>query len=86
MSFARNAFLAAGLAAAASLASVAHADITVGVTVSATGPAASLGIPSENSIKLWPTELGGDDGGGQRGARAREEERHGAGLEQWSDR
>ena len=59
MSFARNAFLAAGLAAAATLANVAHADINVGVTVSATGPAASLGIPEKNTIALMPQTIGG---------------------------
>jgi branched-chain amino acid transport system substrate-binding protein len=43
--------------AAASMA--AFADITVGVTVSATGPAASLGIPEKNTIALMPTTVGG---------------------------
>ena len=33
------------LASLLSLAAIAHADINVGVTLSATGPAASLGIP-----------------------------------------
>ena len=37
----------------------AQADIKIGVIVSLTGPAASLGIPAENSVKLWPAELGG---------------------------
>jgi len=37
----------------------ARADITVGVTVSATGPAASLGIPEKNTIALMPTTIGG---------------------------
>ena len=40
-------------------AAAAHADITVGVTVSATGPAASLGIPEKNTIALLPTTIGG---------------------------
>jgi len=35
------------------------AQIKVGVVVSATGPAASLGIPEKNTIALLPTELGG---------------------------
>lgn len=48
--------LAAALATAA-LASHA-ADITVGVTVSATGPAASLGIPEKNTIDLMPKQIG----------------------------
>ncbi|MBP7914810.1 MAG: ABC transporter substrate-binding protein [Vitreoscilla sp.] len=37
----------------------ALADINVGVTVSATGPAASLGIPEKNTIALMPTSIGG---------------------------
>ncbi len=37
----------------------AHAEINVGVTVSATGPAASLGIPEKNTISLMPTSIGG---------------------------
>ena len=37
----------------------AFADINVGVTVSATGPAASLGIPEKNTIALMPTIIGG---------------------------
>ncbi|MEO7056084.1 MAG: ABC transporter substrate-binding protein [Caldimonas sp.] len=49
----------AGLATAASLANLAHADINVGVTVSATGPAASLGIPEKNTIALMPQTIGG---------------------------
>ena len=53
-------FLKAALIAAACLAfGAAHADITVGVTVSATGPAASLGIPEKNTIALMPTTIGG---------------------------
>jgi len=46
--------------AAALLASLmAHADINVGVTVSATGPAASLGIPEKNTFALLPKTMGG---------------------------
>ncbi|MCP5268105.1 MAG: ABC transporter substrate-binding protein [Zoogloeaceae bacterium] len=37
----------------------AMADITVGVTVSATGPAASLGIPEKNTFALVPTTIAG---------------------------
>ena len=47
-------------AAAAVLACrAALADITVGVTVSSTGPAASLGIPEKNTISLLPTTIAG---------------------------
>lgn len=49
--------LAAALAA--SLALAAQADINVGVTLSATGPAASLGIPEKNTFALMPQTLGG---------------------------
>ena len=50
--------LAAGLAlASATLA--AQADITVGITLSATGPAASLGIPERNAVALLPTTVAG---------------------------
>ncbi|CAG1018712.1 Leu/Ile/Val-binding protein [Burkholderiaceae bacterium] len=37
----------------------ALADINVGVTVSATGPAASLGIPEKNTISLMPKTIAG---------------------------
>ena len=46
-------------AAALLAASLAHADINVGVTLSATGPAASLGIPEKNTIALMPKTIGG---------------------------
>jgi branched-chain amino acid transport system substrate-binding protein len=37
----------------------ASADITIGVTLSATGPAASLGIPEKNTIELMPRTMAG---------------------------
>src|SRR5499427_526909 len=37
----------------------AHAVINVGVTLSATGPAASLGIPERNTFELLPTTIAG---------------------------
>ncbi len=40
-------------------AGAAQAEIKVGVTVSATGPAASLGIPERNTVDLMPKEIGG---------------------------
>ncbi len=43
-------------------ASLAHADtIKVGITLSATGPAASLGIPERNSVPLFPKKIGNAD-------------------------
>jgi branched-chain amino acid transport system substrate-binding protein len=44
---------------ALTLAGAASADVKVGVTVAATGPAASLGIPSRNAVALMPTAIGG---------------------------
>jgi branched-chain amino acid transport system substrate-binding protein len=50
---------AALAAAALAFSLAARADITVGVTVSATGPAASLGIPEKNTIALMPKTIAG---------------------------
>jgi len=47
------------LAAMLLASALAQADINVGVTVSATGPAASLGIPEKNTIALMPQTIGG---------------------------
>ena len=54
--------LVTALAAAFSfgVAGAALADINVGVTVSATGPAASLGIPEKNTFDLLPTTIAGE--------------------------
>jgi branched-chain amino acid transport system substrate-binding protein len=52
-----GAILAASISAA--LSGTAWADVKVGVTVSATGPAASLGIPEKNTIALLPKEIAG---------------------------
>src|SRR4030095_12475504 len=41
------------------LAPAARADINIGVTLSATGPAASLGIPEKNTFELLPTSIAG---------------------------
>src|SRR6185369_6814951 len=51
--------LLAVLAAIVLAAGTAAADINVGVTLSATGPAASLGIPEKNTFELLPTSIGG---------------------------
>lgn len=57
----RNALSLALTAVAAALACApALADINVGVTVSATGPAASLGIPEKNTIALMPRTIAGE--------------------------
>jgi branched-chain amino acid transport system substrate-binding protein len=52
--------IAASAAAMACLFSASsHADVNVGVTLSLTGPGASLGIPTQNAIKLFPKEIAG---------------------------
>jgi len=50
------------IAAAAlfAMAGAAQADITIGVSLSLTGPASGLGIPMGNQIKLWPTSIAGE--------------------------
>ena len=55
MKFPRSLLLTAVLITVTS----AHADINVGVTLSATGPAASLGIPEKNTMALLPKTIGG---------------------------
>ena len=50
-------FAVAGLAMLAGIAGAQ--DIKVGVTISATGPAASLGIPERNTIALLPKTIAG---------------------------
>src|SRR3989338_6626724 len=47
------------LAASALAAAAAHAQVTVGVTLGATGPGASLGIHYKNAFQLMPKMLGG---------------------------
>ena len=56
LSLVRHAILSSALLLAAL---PARADITVGIIVSATGPAAALGIPQRNTVELVPTEIGG---------------------------
>ncbi|GAC1342728.1 MAG: ABC transporter substrate-binding protein [Acetobacteraceae bacterium] len=41
-------------------AGAARAEIKVGVTISTTGPAASLGVPQKNSLALLPDEVAGE--------------------------
>ncbi|MDO5626016.1 MAG: ABC transporter substrate-binding protein, partial [Pseudomonadota bacterium] len=47
-------------AAVIGVTTAAWAEVNVGVVVSATGPAASLGIPERNTIALLPTTIGGE--------------------------
>ncbi len=55
MNFRKSLLLASLLANTLS----AYADINVGVTVSATGPAASLGIPEKNTVAMMPKTIAG---------------------------
>lgn len=56
---ARSLLGALGLALAAA-APAAWAEIHIGVTISTTGPGASLGIPAEQALKMWPAEIAGE--------------------------
>ena len=40
--------------------SIASAEIKIGLTISATGPAAALGVPEMKTIPLLPTEIAGE--------------------------
>lgn len=48
------------ITAALALASLASAEVRIGVVVSSTGPAASLGIPEKNTVALLPQTIGGE--------------------------
>ena len=54
--------LMSGLVATASLLATPHtlADITIGVSISLTGPTSALGIPTRNAIELWPKTIAGE--------------------------
>jgi branched-chain amino acid transport system substrate-binding protein len=56
-SLVRTAVAACAFAAAAP---AALAEIHIGVILSTTGPAASLGIPEEQAIKLWTSDIAGE--------------------------
>jgi branched-chain amino acid transport system substrate-binding protein len=53
--------LAAAAAATlgATFAPHALADLTIGVSISLTGPTSALGIPTKNGIALWPKDIAG---------------------------
>ena len=51
---------ACALAAIALAAASAQAQIKIGVVLSTTGPAASLGIPEQKTVELFPKEIGGE--------------------------
>lgn len=41
-------------------ATAVHAEITVGIILSVTGPGSAVGVPSRNAVALWPTEINGE--------------------------
>ncbi|HZJ96342.1 MAG TPA: ABC transporter substrate-binding protein, partial [Oligella sp.] len=45
---------------AVAIPTAAMAEVVVGVTISNTGPAAAIGIQSQNAMSLWPDTLGGE--------------------------
>lgn len=49
------------LAAAAALVMPARAEVKIGVIVSATGPAASVGVTQQRTVPILPQKLGGQD-------------------------
>jgi branched-chain amino acid transport system substrate-binding protein len=65
------AIAAAALALPASPAAAQTSEVTIGISISTTGPAAALGIPERNALEFVPKEIGGvplkvivlDDGG-----------------------
>ncbi len=52
--------LAAAASLGATFATSALADLTIGVSISLTGPTSALGIPTKNGIALWPKEVAGE--------------------------
>ncbi|MGY8526115.1 ABC transporter substrate-binding protein [Paracidovorax citrulli] len=56
---ARTVLTAAAVASALYCAG-ALADVTVGISISSTGPSASLGIPQKQSLNLMPERIGGE--------------------------
>lgn len=56
----RTSLLALSAACALGFAGAAQAEIKVGVALSATGPAATIGISSRNAVEMWPETLGGE--------------------------
>ena len=59
MNIIRSRFIALVVTALGAVSSASIADVTVGITLSATGPAAALGGPQKNTAALLPTELAG---------------------------
>ena len=52
--------LASALAFSGLIAQQAHAELTIGVIMSLTGPGSGLGIPAKNGFALWPDTIAGE--------------------------
>jgi branched-chain amino acid transport system substrate-binding protein len=54
--------LVAAVAAMAAALATSHAlaDVTIGVSISLTGPTSALGVPTKNGIELWPKTIAGE--------------------------
>lgn len=48
------------MAATLAVSGAALADITIGVSLSLTGPGSGLGIPMQNQFKLFPSTIAGE--------------------------
>ncbi|MEZ5656980.1 MAG: ABC transporter substrate-binding protein [Burkholderiaceae bacterium] len=67
----KKTLLAIALAAGVGYQAGAYAEITVGATLTVTGPASALGVPMRQGLEIWPSEIAGekinltilDDGG-----------------------
>src|SRR5690242_20896257 len=55
----KQVFVALSMLSIVGTAVAARADITIGVNLSSTGPAASLGIPEKNAISFGPSVIAG---------------------------
>ena len=49
--------MAAAIALSASPASAQTSEITIGISISTTGPAAALGVPERNALEFVPKEI-----------------------------
>ncbi len=55
----RAVVLAASVALPGTMSAAMAQDITIGITLSTTGPGAALGVPEKNALEFVPTEIGG---------------------------
>lgn len=60
MTILKKTTVAAAAALLACASASAYADITVGASLSLTGPGSGLGIPMSNGLKMWPATIAGE--------------------------